>query len=78
MVVHRETARAVTEEKAVATCCHYWIIETASGPVSLGVCRNCHESREFKNSVFDMDRDIHDPLPLVKSDASDSLEETTE
>ncbi len=35
----------------VQTCCHHWEIEPAEGPVSLGVCRICHESKEFKNSI---------------------------
>ena len=33
------------------TCCHHWMIEPADGPVSLGFCRLCFESREFKNSI---------------------------
>ena len=35
------------------TCCHHWIIQTADGPVSLGVCKNCFETKEFKNSIED-------------------------
>jgi len=30
-------------------CAHYWIIEPANSPVSLGVCQVCREVREFKN-----------------------------
>jgi hypothetical protein len=29
---------------------HYWIIEIATGPESMGVCRCCQETRMFKNS----------------------------
>ena len=32
------------------TCRHYWLIEPPSGPVSLGICRFCLETRDFKNS----------------------------
>ena len=32
-------------------CAHYWIIETAEGPVSKGKCQLCGEKREFNNSV---------------------------
>ena len=32
-------------------CAHHWLIETAAGPVSKGVCRLCGEEREFANSV---------------------------
>ena len=32
-------------------CKHHWIIEPATGPISVGVCEFCHESREFKNTI---------------------------
>ena len=32
-------------------CPHHWIIETANGPSSKGVCQICGEDREFKNSI---------------------------
>ena len=32
-------------------CSHHWVIEPPSGPVSLGVCQDCQETREFKNSI---------------------------
>ena len=35
------------------TCCHYWVIQPAAGPLSLGVCLACGENREFKNSLGD-------------------------
>ena len=46
-----EAVEEVVEEVEVQTCCHHWEIEPAEGPVSLGVCRLCHESKEFKNSI---------------------------
>jgi len=39
----------IAEERE--TCRHHWIIQTAEGPVSLGVCRFCHEAKEFQNSL---------------------------
>lgn len=31
-------------------CCdHYWVIGTAEGPVSLGICKLCGQKREFHN-----------------------------
>ena len=33
-----------------ATCAHHWVIESANGPLSEGVCQRCGERREFKNS----------------------------
>lgn len=32
------------------TCVHHWIIDTANGPASLGVCEKCGDEKEFKNS----------------------------
>ena len=51
------------------TCCHHWMIEQANGPVSLGFCQFCFETREFKNSIDDWyiddlpgERKILDPV----------------
>ena len=33
------------------TCVHAWESETADGPMSLGRCRNCGATGEFKNFV---------------------------
>ena len=41
------------ETPVTQSCCHHWVIQTADGPVSLGVCKNCFETREFKNSIED-------------------------
>ena len=46
-MVLQETS--IAEERS--TCRHHWIIQPADGPVSLGVCRFCHEAKEFQNSV---------------------------
>ena len=39
------------EQTEAPECCHHWDIETADGPISVGVCRNCLETRDFKNSI---------------------------
>lgn len=31
------------------TCMHYWVIKSANGPVSRGMCRFCGIEREFSN-----------------------------
>lgn len=36
------------------TCCHHWLIEPATGPVSKGVCKFCGEVREFQNILHDL------------------------
>ncbi len=60
MIVHEETKQVAREEQPAPACCHYWIIETANGPISRGECEICHEVRDFKNSVFDMERGSQD------------------
>jgi len=43
---------AVTSEPEVTNgCFHYWKIESANGPVSIGVCKFCGEKKEFYNSL---------------------------
>lgn len=39
------------EGQSPPVCCHHWAIEPANGPFSQGVCHNCQEVREFKNSI---------------------------
>ncbi len=42
----------VTHEAGTQTACrHHWIIDTPTGPVSVGVCRLCGAVREFRNSL---------------------------
>ena len=48
------------ESETQVTCCHHWIIESANGPVSLGYCQFCFDTREFKNSIDDW---TYDELP---------------
>jgi hypothetical protein len=31
-------------------CHHYWVIEVANGPTSMGECKYCNERREFQNA----------------------------
>ena len=35
------------------SCRHHWMIQPAEGPMSLGVCRLCHEEKEFQNTMDD-------------------------
>ncbi len=46
----RNKPEAVLEEPIVRDKCrHYWIIESPKGATSMGVCRFCHEGKEFDN-----------------------------
>ena len=31
-------------------CHHFWVIEVANGPSSMGECKYCGEKREFQNA----------------------------
>ena len=31
---------------------HWWIIDGADGPTSLGICRHCRQTRRFENSLM--------------------------
>ena len=33
----------------MTTCAHHWDIAAPDGPTSLGVCRNCGDTKEFAN-----------------------------
>jgi len=33
------------------TCQHHWVLETAAGPTSKGVCQRCGMQKEFQNTV---------------------------
>jgi hypothetical protein len=52
------------ENVANDRCSHYWIIEVANGPKSRGVCRYCGETREFLNSMPDLNVPKHKSNPL--------------
>jgi hypothetical protein len=69
-MIHQEPMQTAPEETPVSTCCHHWVIEPANGPISRGVCQRCNESREFKNSVVDIEREFHYTSPSAKADQS--------
>ena len=47
---------ALTGEPTGQECHHQWIIQPAEGPVSEGICHNCHEVRTFANNLERHDR----------------------
>ena len=75
MVIQQEAIAEGLGELPVSTCSHHWIIETANGPTSRGVCRNCHGSKLFNNSIVDLDRDFHDLRPANRT--GNSLNDNT-
>ena len=57
MLTRQEYAPVAVEERPTPECRHHWIIEAATGPISQGECQNCHEIREFSNSIIEGERD---------------------
>ena len=57
MLTRQGPALAEIETQIELLCRHYWIIEPAKGPVSKGECRYCRETREFQNSIVEVERD---------------------
>jgi hypothetical protein len=43
----KEQIKAQPEKKA---CSHFWVIEVANGPASMGQCKYCGERKEFYNA----------------------------
>ncbi len=78
MIVHEENPQVAVEAQPAPACCHYWIIETARGPISRGECQICHELRDFKNSVFDMDRDSQDSRSRKGSASEEGKQQATQ
>ncbi len=58
----------ISEEKVKATSHHFWVIEVANGPRSVGTCKNCGETMEFFNAfpTFNPLRKNSNPLALPK------------
>jgi len=45
----RQADKGIKEHR----CRHHWLIESAQGPTSMGMCKLCGAQREFKNSATD-------------------------
>jgi hypothetical protein len=58
----------VQPEKEAQKCHHFWVIDIANGPSSLGKCKYCGEKREFFNAFpsFNPLRKNANPLALPK------------
>jgi hypothetical protein len=57
---------SVKEKDNGEECHHFWKIEVANGPKSIGVCKYCGEYREFLNAFPDFNpmRRNSNPLEL--------------
>ena len=70
--VEERTGQQGTQDQ----CHHYWIIEVANGPTSIGECKYCGEHREFQNAfpTFNPLRKGHVPVTVPASDDEDEEE----
>lgn len=50
-MVQQLSRPVIEKQQEQPTCCHHWISEAPSGPVSNGICRLCGEEKEFKNYI---------------------------
>ena len=54
-------------------CVHHWLIPTANGPTSLGVCGKCKMEKAFYNSVMSPEHHI-----TLEKEHSDSDSKSTQ
>lgn len=67
-----------TEQKPLADeCHHFWVIEVANGPTSMGECKYCGERREFHNA-FPSINPLRRGRVAVTSSGADNEEEEEE
>ena len=65
----KEKVKERIEEKTPKQPCHhYWVIEVANGPSSLGTCKYCGETKEFLNAfpTFNPLKKNSNPLAFPK------------
>lgn len=64
----REEVKVLEEDLSEDNCPHFWDIEAANGPSSLGTCRHCGKTREFFNAfpTFNPLKRRNSPLDLPK------------
>ena len=77
----KEPEVRANEAKTKDECRHHWIIESANGPASMGVCKICGEIKEFSNSppefMFSSRRTSDDAkLTDSREDETDAKEKT--
>lgn len=62
----KNTVKERIEEKPKEQCHHFWEIEVANGPTSIGTCKYCGEQKEFLNAfpTFNPLRRSSNPMNL--------------
>ena len=65
----RQRVKEIEKEPAdVNRCQHFWVIEIANGRKSQGECKYCGETKDFYNSIVDLNdpKRKNNPLNLPK------------
>ena len=77
-----EPSPSPAEDQETPQCCHHWVIQPATGPISQGKCQNCDEEREFKNyveaSTWGDDKGASRAAAVVTKAAADKLKAENE
>lgn len=63
-----KTKEKNTKKPEKEQCHHFWVIEIANGPSSVGICKHCGERKEFLNSfpAYNPLKKNNNPLSLPK------------
>jgi hypothetical protein len=56
-----------TKEAKEEPCAHYWVIEYANGPVSTGRCKHCGLTKNFYNSLDNVEMSKDEQLKLFRN-----------
>jgi hypothetical protein len=72
-VIKEKVAVEEKVQKVEEKCHHFWVIDVANGPSSLGKCKVCGEKKEFLNAfpTFNPLRKSSNPLHLPKLQGAD-------
>jgi ribosomal protein L37AE/L43A len=67
-VMRQKVKERIQENTEEAQCHHFWNIEVANGPTSIGTCKHCGETKEFLNAfpTFNPLKKNGNPLSLPK------------
>ena len=67
-VMRQKVKERAPEKTEKVACHHFWDIEVANGPSSVGTCKYCGETKEFLNAfpTFNPLKKNGNPLSLPK------------
>ena len=66
------TRTLVREKPTVRPHTHFWLIESAHGPMSRGVCKYCGLAQEFRNSWYNIEPVKKQPVVAETTEESEN------